>query len=356
MKSNTENIFDKNLFDILSKDINIPESFTSSIKTVEYEDTNHKANNSFIYKRIAVIFSIILISTNILVYAYQYIKNYKSNSSIGYVSNSIEDAIENGYIQNVDMDYVYSNNLGAKIDYIVMDDFTLNILFDFDVKNKSDITNEANIKDLIIYDENQNIIFCYNPKKYQNFCKENKIQCDKNSIEQFTNGYGMQLIELSQENNKTLYTLRSTKGFPNSKKIYIQFNKIDFNRDAEISGNWNMELTLNEQFYNRNSINYNLETENEKLDIISAKITNTLMRLTLKINNVDINNFSNIDMYIVDEYGKKYDINNIEDSMSIYKEKISATFPITIKNATKHLTLYITLDNEPYCSAILIPI
>ena len=41
----------------------------------------------------------------------------------------MDTAVENGYVQNVDMDFIEDNNLGVKVDYVLMDDHNLNISF-----------------------------------------------------------------------------------------------------------------------------------------------------------------------------------------------------------------------------------
>lgn len=345
MEENIEKIIDNNLYKIFSQNIYIPKSFTSTIQTIEYK--NKRTKERINLKKIAVTFAVLLISMNIVVYAYKIIESYKSETSIGYVSESLQNAVENGYIQNVDMEYVYSKGLGTKIEYLVMDDYNLNILFNFDTSNIKNNNREANIEDLTIYDENNNIIFCYDYNKYKKFCKEKKIKYNNESIEQYSNGYGMQLIELSENTNKTLYTIRSTKGFPKSKKLYIQFNQVSFdNGEKQIKGNWNMELNLNEKFYNREGINYVLENQNENISLISAKVTNTTMRITYKINDIDISKVSDIDMYIEDQNGNRYDVNNIEDSISVYIDEISATFPITTENKIEKFKLYILLNGN----------
>lgn len=348
-----DNIFENNLYDILGQDINVPKSFTNTIQTFEYQDTNRLGIR--LYRKLAIVFSLLILSINLIVYAYKINENYKASSSFGLVNGSLKEAVQNQYIQNVDMEYAYSNNMGVKVDYIIMSDYNLNILFNFDIKSQDNINREANITDLLIYDENNNVIFCYDNKTYKEFCKKNKIKYQESLLErQYTNGYGMQLIELTTYINKSLYTLRSIKAFPKSKKLYIQFKTIYFDVDkTKMSGNWQLELDLNEQFFQRKSMEYQLKETIENITLLEAKSTETTMRITYKINNIDINRIGKISMYLEDSFGNRYDVNVVEDSITVYDDIISATFPITTKNNLKYLILYISLDEKDYFPIVL---
>lgn len=346
-----ENVFKKNLYDILEQNINIPKSFTNSILTFDCKEKTEKNVQPF--RKVAVAFSLLIISMSLVVYAYTIRQNYKATTSIGFVSDSLKSAVEKGYIQNVNMEYAYSNKIGAKIDYIIMSDYNLNILFDFDISKVKNITESADIQDLLIYDENNNIIFCYNKKAYKEFCKKSKLEyIDDFFHQQCANGYGIQTIELNEKNNKSLYTIGTTKGFPKSKRLYIQFKTISFDREqnTKVKGNWNLELDLSEQFYNRDTIKYNLKEQSNEIELISANSTATTTRITYKMKNIDISKISNISMYLEDMFGNRYDVNKIEDSVYVYKDEISATFPITSKNNLREFTLYISLDNNSYIS------
>ena len=177
-----ENVFERKLYDALEQNINVPRSFSNSILTFDYKKKTKKTVK--LYRKLAVVFSFFIISISLVVCAYTINESYKAKSSIGYVNKSLENAVEGGYIQNIDMNYAYSNKIGAKIDYIVMSDYNLNILFDFDISQAKDMKHAADIQDLLIYDENNDIIFCYNQKAYKEFCKKNKLECIDNFFQQ----------------------------------------------------------------------------------------------------------------------------------------------------------------------------
>ena len=241
---------EKDLYDILGQEIDVPNSFSRSISNIEYKKKKRIKVN--IYRKVAIAFSFVLVSMNMVGYAFRISDIFKAESSVGYVDNSIKQAVENGYIQNVEMDYLYSNNVGAKIDYVIMSDYNLNILFNFDVSMKKNMQNTlAEIQDLLIYDENNNIIYCGDYKTYKKFCQKNDIEYNEDIINPNVIKYGWQPIQLSSETNKTLYTITTNKSLPKSKKIFIQFNAIYFNKEKsnKIKGKWNLELNLNKRLF-----------------------------------------------------------------------------------------------------------
>lgn len=344
----------RNLYDILGQNIDIPNSFINSISKFEFKQKRKIKTNLF--TKIAMAFSFLLVSVNLVTYGLKISDNFKAESAIGYVDNSIQEAVENGYIQNVEMDYLYSKGVGVKIDYVVMSDYNLNILFNFDISKKNIKENTRTyIEDLLIYDENNNIIYCYDYKIYEDFCKKNNVEYSKDKIDKEAITCGRQIIEISYNVNKTLYTFTTEKGFPKSKKIYVNFKTIyfDIQKNNKINGNWNLELNLNEQFYNRKEMNLELATQSDDIELISANITDTTMRIRYKMKNMNNNEISNVSMYIEDDSKNKYYISNTEEFLYVYEKEISVTFPIAIRNDFRYLVLYVSINNEEYIPIML---
>jgi len=346
-----ENI-EKDLIEYLSTDITIPKNFEDTILHSLDKKVNKKLKfNIKCISYIAALFLIAIILVNTYTLAYKSYK-YKSNTSIGFVTESLEQSVENGYIQNVDMDYTYSNGVGVKIDYIIMSDYNLNILFNFDFTNNSKILDSRlTMDDLIIYDEDYNILFCYNPKIYKEFCKLYNLEYFKERPNQSTEGYGIEPLEIYTDIYKPLYKLQSIKGFPNSKKLFISFYSLsDFKEKVVLKGIWNMELDLSEKFYNRTNINYeasNYSTEDRKINLVSAIVSDTIMRVNLDMNKNDYHEAEKIDMYILDENNKRYDINTIEEYLYFYdNSSLAASFPISKINATDKMKLIMTYKDR----------
>lgn len=78
------------------------------------------------------------------------------------------------------------------------------------------------------------------------------------------------------------------------------------------------------------------------------------MRITYKMKNVDISKISNISMYLEDIFGNRYDVNTIEDTISVYRDEITATFSITSNDDIEQLKLYVVLDEVVNYSVTLI--
>lgn len=345
---------EKDLYDILGQDIDVPNSFSNSILNFNYKKT--KRLKMDFYRKVAIAFSFLVVSMSMVGYAFRITDIFKSESSVGYVDNSIKQAVENGYIQNVDMDYLYSNNVGAKIDYVIMSDYNLNILFNFDVSMKENMQNTiAYIEDLLIYDENNNVIYCNDKKTYRRFCEKNDVKCDKDEPEQYANGFGWENIELNVNLNRTLYKFTAIEAFPKSEKLYIQFNTIYFNEEKsdKIEGRWNLELNLREKFYNRKPIEFELETESDYIELINANITDTVMSITYKIKEINNIKLNTVYMYVEDNLGNRYDPNSIENPICIFENEVSVKFPIINNKDFKKLRLCILINNKQYVSVVL---
>lgn len=207
--------------------------------------------------------------------------------------------VENGYLYNTQMEYIENNDNFVKIDYIMMDDFNLNIVFDVKTKQKIDKAYMIEISDLIILDENKNIIFCsYNNDVYKEYCKENGLKYEKDWVlKNHTNsGYQTEIIEKSDNNIKFIYKMYSSI-YPRSKELFINFGNINIIPTIEsvtsdekitIDGKWNLKFELPQEFYNREIIKYNVEGNTDKengVNIEEITASYTEMHVSLKIKN-----------------------------------------------------------------------
>lgn len=337
-------------------DLLIPNSFESAIKHA-LDNSNMQKNtfNKMRYIKYAIVIVLLcMITPNAVSMAYIFYR-YKANNKIGYVPESMNTAIENGYIQNVDMEYVYDKGVGVKIDYIVMSDNNLNILFDMKYDNKK-INNEfLELKDLIIYDENKNILFCYDITTIKKFAKTNFISWKNKdgSLNQYADGYGNEIIEIGEGTNKLLYKIRAgINRFPNSKKLFFSFTSIyNLKENKEIfSGNWNIELNLSEEFYNRKNIYYTIDESKDNsnnIELVEAIITDTTTRITICYDNIEKGRIAGTNLYLKDNNGKIYSRNNIdEDNIRIKENIISTTFAINKEQNIDIAELIVEIDNK----------
>ncbi len=61
-----------------------------------------------------------------------YFKKIFNNST-----EAIDKAVENGYVQQENMDYTYDKEIGIKVDNLVLDDLNLDISFNFETKKEN---------------------------------------------------------------------------------------------------------------------------------------------------------------------------------------------------------------------------
>ncbi len=342
--------FDTLLRDKLKQNIDVPENFTSiilsSIQKEKIEKINHTQHS---LKKLAIAFSLCITCISILVVSAYPGFQFISKPEIGYVTSSLEEAVENGYIQNVDMDYMYFNNIGIKVNYIVMSDYNLDILFDLKFSGEL-LENVSHIElgNLLIYDENNNLLFCgYNEKLAKKFFDSNNIKYQGSVLDKsYESGYMCEPIETSPLHIKYKYAIRSVKGFPNSKKLYISFDSVSINNNSQANekGKWAFELNLPEKFYNRISKEYVLCEPNDFIKLKQATVTDTLMQITYIVLNKKA---FFMDYYITDSNGKRYNYNIVGSGRTVQNgNEVIITFPLNLSSATEQLIFHIGNDLE----------
>lgn len=215
-------------------------------------------------KKLAILIILLCIITTTTVFADEIIKFIVSLFTTS--RQAIDTAVENDYIQNVDMDFVYDNGIGIKVDYILIDNKDLNVSYVFDCKENTDITS-VKLLDYTITDENGNNIY------------NTDLKCITSILSDFEKIFRI-------ENNIFRYSnLYSAKNyFPISKKLIFNINSVSStieNTFEKISGKWCFEVDLENKFLNRTSQEY-FSSYNEYIKNIDTTIDET--SLTIKIN------------------------------------------------------------------------
>lgn len=103
-----------------------------------------------------------------------YLADFFNLNDININNSGIEQALENGNLQNVHMDYIRQNGVGVKISYVLMNDLNLYLVFDIETDfslNEVDVS-KLNFHDLAITNESNEII--YQQDMNNNF-KGNKV-------------------------------------------------------------------------------------------------------------------------------------------------------------------------------------
>ena len=205
--------------------------------------------------------------------------NYQFNGNQG-----IQKAVDKGYIQNIDMDYIETNNIKFKVDYVTMDDSILAINFNFLLDRDASEYKGISFYNMKIYDDSNNMIYT----------EEEKYPNDGISL-----GIGISKTIFINENNLVQSFLIESDRFPKNKIIRITFDKIILYNEnkgkpitQQIDGNFDITVQLDEKFYNRETVNYNIKPMQTNNIIDLSKVFLTETSLNFVFNNSDLNKLS----------------------------------------------------------------
>ena len=106
----------------------------------------------------------------------------------------MEQAIENGNIQTIDMDYVTNDDVSIKVNYLIMEENSMYVVFDVVAKDECE---EIYLYDLKIYDYDDNVI-------YNNKLGVNNISYNTFDKKISKNNY-MIFCKLTNDKNKLSY-------------------------------------------------------------------------------------------------------------------------------------------------------
>lgn len=232
--------------------------------------------------------------------------------------NGVGAAIENGYIEKnnddhlADMEKAYAKNeytgetidgtlTKIKVDKLLMDDFNLSITLDVELSDELDpIINSKNIRDMsmpdiVIYDENNNILFHEYNYSIKQFCDYKKFDLNEydilNNTEKVVNsGFSSYIIEKDENHIKFLFNIYTgDDSFPKSKELNFYLTEIRLSENAEtrngeeevsLSGSWNFSAEVPEKMYDRTKIKYNmLSTSDNSFKLNSAYLYDTGMNI-----------------------------------------------------------------------------
>lgn len=284
----------KNAYKEDKLNMNIPIQTEKTINTTLKSLKNNKCYNLKI--KVASVCALVLISSSIIVVANEDIKNLLSNifnyDHIG--EKGVQTAVDYGYIQNTNMDYIECNNTKFKIDYVSMDDSSIAINFNFLLDENADGYEGLSFFDMKIYDDKNNLIYT----------EEEKYPNDGIAL-----SIGISKPIFIHENNIIQSFLIKSDRFPKTKTLRFTFSKISlYNVNngnpivKDISGNFDISIQLEEKFYNRKTIEYKVTNLNENgnmdLKISRAFLTDTSFNII-----IENNSFSTFDIEIKNQTG-----------------------------------------------------
>ena len=333
--------FDKMLFDYYdNKDEEIPLSTQKAIENAFKDKHKEKSTTIIMLKRVAVFILCIGIVTATTVYAkdiINFITSIFTNSTPG-----IDKAVDNGYVQNVDMDFIMYNDVGIKVDYILMDENSLDISFVYKYYEDTAIVKNIKPTEFSIKDEQENII-CH--------ISEDSIGNANIIGDNIYSSSEQQLLDNSTIRDSLLVT---SKNFPASQTLYVEISKIALTLGETIKyidGNWNFSINIDDKLVKRNSYEYS-STDNSYIESVKTSLNTTSLSIELHLNTL----FDEATLYtrnaitLTDENNKTYRPNQMlsknNNSSEPYSSTITLFYPISTYDDINKLYLHINLDSS----------
>ena len=321
---------------------------------------------------VAIVFGIITLTTTATsIYAKKsWEKEYDEylNRYINCAKTSVNNENINGSVKNLDMDYIYIDGIGIKVNSLMLTDYTCQM--DISVKTKDENNFEAFEFGFAVYDEQKNIYqvserlkyntgeFLYYEKK---LCKELGIKYNdgRGLPKKLTSGFALNPIAIEEGNTIMRLELKSDEVLPKTEKLYVRIFdigysladisyidgnnnnfKINDSVDFQISDSeWQFEIEIPNEFYNKTYMKLELAEEIEGIKLEEAVLSNT--DLSIIIDTKYLKNYILEGVKIIDQDEKVYNIYKISN-----KDKIKLIF-----NTGKDITdkrIYLNIDIPEY--------
>lgn len=267
-------------------------------------------NNLKKLSKVAVIFITVGIMTTGVVFAkdiVNFITSLFTNST-----PAIDTAIENGYVQNVDMDYVYSNDIGVKIEQIVFDNFNLDISFAYKSSEKN--INTIEVEDYAILTENDDLIY-----------NNNNIIIDKIPLAHYiVRNNSTEKVSPEKYIESVLFNFDNE--IQNFNYLHFSLSKLKIiendNTIKRINGNWDFQVELANNMKKDTNILYDIDSK-DYIESFSSKMTETGLVIEIKLNfPIQLEQFKNANSCILE--------NEISENFEPYLIEISADEEIKI--------------------------
>ena len=246
----------------------IKEKVISKISVSKFKEENVviKKKKNYKYMKYGMVACICLTFLTGIVFANEiesYIKKIFNNST-----KSIDVAVENGYIQEEDSDYIYDKDIGIKVDNLILDDLNLDISFNFETKKEN--VKSIRLRDFIITNDNEKVVFQSEFKGVETL-EELPIY---NSVTWIN-----EPIRLTDTTftDSILFGLRPEK--EDFKELYFDIRSLQITYLDEtieiIDGTWNFNVVINEEMRKNTAVIYNMVESNEYIENCTATMTNT---------------------------------------------------------------------------------
>lgn len=378
----------KNLF---TEENKIPKTFSKTIRETMQNDKKRQTKKVYSkWLNVAAVLLVVVLLGTMTPNIYAQIKwniEYKEfeNRPVEYGSASINKAMEEGNKKNIDMEYVYHDNIGVKLDSLMITDDFYNMSIDFVFPKETEINTDTFTYGYAVYDEEKNVYGVYEGALgsilqqgyWKKLYKEEGIEYNPKDVfpsrplaDYLTGG---QVITSKEGNIIAQATMKTPKAFPRSKKLYIRIFNIGYTMsEYEPQGEqmiltmeekfklteaeWKLEVEVPKDFYQRETITFKLSEVVDGFELQKLNVTETGMNLTFKMDGFIDLVMSGKDkekaifeqemddaIYITDETGKRYSY--LDNDNGTYLEgSYKAKFDITKNELNQKFYLHIKIN------------
>lgn len=183
-------------------------------------------------------------------------------------NNAIESAVENEYVQEEIMNYVYDKDIGIKVNDLILDDLNLDISYDINLSKEN--TKMVRPKDFSITNDNNKIVYTsesYYAETIEDLPLYNSMSWDKLPIKIDDNTY----------RDSILIGLRPDYKKFNTIYINISSMQVIYGDDSSeiIDGTWNITINISDEMKQNSTIIYNMVGENDYIENCTLTMSKT---------------------------------------------------------------------------------
>lgn len=378
-----DNNMKTNIYKKLKEEIAI-NNFEEEIN-YKYSYTKNMIGGYTMKKRIIAIICGSLTLVSGIAFAANFANNFRG------LGGGVDTAIQSGYIEKTDMNFINSNTtvestnklvndlpVNVKVEDFLMDDVNLstqfNLKFDKKINDIIDYDNIKNIEleDLIILDEENRIIYSGNNKnRFEDFCTEHNLnysfgENNENYINSGLN-YFPNFINEGEDAVSLIYNIYAEE-FPKSKKLTYYFKDIVISqKNSEekvyISGNWKFEFDVPEKMYTRTKEYYKvISCDNEQFKIYTANVSDTGLEIGLRIKDIEmptrtlsIEDLKQMQTINEDLENQKISQEEANKLKTKYEDFVYKNNPISISDYENRKASYVEKDNGEIFQSTLSP-
>ncbi len=322
-------------------------------KEYQMKNKDEKVKKYSYMKRVAAAMLVICLLVVGGVQAKNAIVEYE-NRNVVYGSKSISDAITNGYVENLDMDYIYSDGVGLKIDSFFMSDNDISIEFNFKMSDGIEIDEEGMSFAYVLYNENNEVYYIdplgTNRNIVREFAKEKKIKLENGEIPEYWSSSNAQYITYKKDNVIINNMIKAKENFPRAKKLHLKVYGIGYGQGNKMLGGdyekisnsiWNIELDVPDKFYSSIGNEYLVSKNVENFQLERFYVTDTS---TIFIANIKGINGKKVTLY--DENGNEYKSSDGYYYTGTNGDRIRVEFPVNKRMTTEKMYIKYEIEGE----------